>query len=207
MLRVVPGQQVLDLGCGTGSVTEYIAGRTGASMLGIDFAPSVIAFAQERTKDKRDRLSFQVMDMDELTLPPQRFDRVLSIDTLYFVSDLPKTIAALIASMKPDGELGILYSSQVFAGQSTELLMPTTTKLAKALTECGLTFETWDFTADERDLWERSLQVANDLKRDFEAEGSLPLYEGRIGEASRILGQYNAGRARRYLYHVRCRAA
>jgi hypothetical protein len=52
-LELKPGEVVLDLGCGTGRIAEYISDRTGAKMVGLDFAVRVVEDAQQRTLDKR----------------------------------------------------------------------------------------------------------------------------------------------------------
>ncbi len=196
------GQHILDLGCGTGALTEYIADHTGGMVMGIDFAADAITFAQAKTRGKVDRLSFHIMDMDDLRLPPQQFDVILSIDTLYFVSDLRKTVTAMKTSLKPNGQMGIFYSAEIGADQPKEVLAPTATPLAKVLSACGLTFDTWEFTADEKDFWNKQVQIANALKHEFETEGNRSLYEDLIDEASEVLELHDRERIRRYFYHV-----
>ena len=82
------------------------------------------------------------------------------------------------------------------------MLEPEGTLLARALKESGLAFETWDFTADEGQFWENQLRIARELRNEFEDEGNLAIYEGRIGEATRELGLFMAGRRSRYLYRA-----
>jgi len=83
---------ILDLGCGVGLISEHISDITGASVMGIDFASEAIKRSQERTCKKRGRLSYQVMDIDELSLPGTSFSGLISIDALHFVNDLKRTI-------------------------------------------------------------------------------------------------------------------
>ena len=47
---VGPGQdlQVLDVGCGTGTITEEIAARTQGQVIGIDIDPEAVAYAHSR---------------------------------------------------------------------------------------------------------------------------------------------------------------
>ena len=61
MLEETPSGQVsrvLDVGCGNGKIAEYISDLTQASVTGIDYVPEAISHAQERTAEKRGRLSF-----------------------------------------------------------------------------------------------------------------------------------------------------
>jgi cyclopropane fatty-acyl-phospholipid synthase-like methyltransferase len=195
-------QSILDVGCGTGELTEYFADHTNGNVTGIDFSSEAIEFAQERTAGKHNRLSFQVMDMDDLTLSVNNFDTVVSIDTLYFVSDLHKTMNALRDSLQEKGQMGIFYSAKITAGEPKELLRPENTALAKALEKCGMIFKTWDFTADEEEMWKKIVKFANELKNQFIDEGNLAIYEGRISEATRELEFFKTERKRRYLFHA-----
>jgi len=194
---------ILDLGCGIGIISEYISDRTGASVTGIDFASEAIQRARERTSGKRDRLTYQVMDMDELNLPEKSFSGVISIDTLYFVNDLKGTIRSLQECLQENGQMGIYYSTTLTDDQPEDDLAPGYTPLAKILQECGLSFQNWDFTQDEREIWEKILRVSEELKNEYEAEGHLEIYESNVSEAKYLLEFSRAGRSSRYLYHVR----
>lgn len=202
VLNISKCQSILDIGCGTGSLTEYIADHTDANITGIDFSFEAIEFAQKRTRGKQNRISFQVMDMDEVDFPPNSFDTVLSIDTLYFVNDLYKLINAIRDSLQERGQMGILYSVKVSVGEPKELLYPENTVLAKALEKSGMQYETWDFTAEEMELWKKSITIANELKNQFIEEGNLALYEGLVSEATRELEFSDSDRRCRYLYHA-----
>jgi SAM-dependent methyltransferase len=203
---VGPENHVLDLGCGNGLMAEYISDVTGAHVTGIDYVPEAIAQATERTAEKRPRLDFRAGDMGRLDLPAGSFDTILSIDSLYF-TDLADTVGSLKALLKPGGQMGILYSHgadpsvpiEVFP---RETLPPARTPLGEALRQHGLTFRTWDLTADDyRHAW-RKKQIAEELRAEFEAEGNLFLYENRHGEAEGVMAAIEAGAHARYLYHV-----
>jgi ubiquinone/menaquinone biosynthesis C-methylase UbiE len=202
VMNLSKDDHILDLGCGVGLVSEYISDATGASVLGIDFASEAIKCAQDRTRKKKDRLSYQVMDMDELCLPDKSFSGVISIDTLYFVNDLKKTIHSVQECLQENGRMGIFYSTKISAGQTNDGLLPEQTHLAKILQESGLNFQHWDFTQDEREIWEKILQVAEELKHEFEAEGTLDIYESNVSEARSLLEYVRIGRTSRYLYHI-----
>lgn len=80
--------RVLDVGCGIGTTAEYISAVTGARVTGIDLAEPAIERALERTQEKAERLSFSVMDVNQIACPPGSFDAVIAVDTLYFAKDL-----------------------------------------------------------------------------------------------------------------------
>jgi cyclopropane fatty-acyl-phospholipid synthase-like methyltransferase len=128
---------ILDLGCGAGLISEYISDLTGASVVGIDFATGAIERAHERTRKKWGRFSYQVMNMDELSLPAQSFSGVISIDALHFVHDLKRTIELAQECLRENGRMGIFSSVNLYAGETTDHLKPEKTPLAKVLQEWG----------------------------------------------------------------------
>jgi ubiquinone/menaquinone biosynthesis C-methylase UbiE len=202
VLKASKCQSILDVGCGTGALTEYFAEQLDGHITGIDFSLKAIEFAQKRTVEKRNRLKFQVMDMDEITFPSIRFDTIISIDTLYFVNDLHKTVNAIRDLLQEKGQMGIFYSARISVDEPKEMLRPENTILAKILMECGLQFETWEFTLEEKELWEKNGRIANELKDQFVDEGNLDIYEGLISEATSALEVFDKGQCSRYLYHA-----
>lgn len=202
VLRLGEKDRVVDLGCNIGTISEHIADVTGAKLLGIDFAASAIEAAQERTRGKSEQLSFQVMDMDKMHLPENAFDAIIAIDTLYFVHDLGSVVAAAKNSLRDGGRMGLFYTTRVAPDESKQKLEPTNTPLAKALRSSHLDFQTWDYTEDEKGVWERQLQVAEELKPAFESEGALQICQERISEATFSLEFCNSGRSSRYLYYA-----
>ncbi|MDA3813339.1 MAG: class I SAM-dependent methyltransferase [Candidatus Cloacimonetes bacterium] len=200
LLGINEHQRVLDLGCATGTIAEYISDKTQANIIGIDFAKTAIKWAQERTKPKQDRLKFITMDMDILDFPNKSFDTVIAIDTLYFVEDLNKTIQKMKAILKKNGKLGIFFSQMLKLEGDREILLPDKTKLAQALKKNNLKFRTWDFTDSEKEFWKKSKNIAETLKNEFETEGNSQIYESRISEANSILKFVDTDRISRHLY-------
>ena len=87
------GQRLLDAGCGPGQLSVE-AVRRGASVVGVDLSPTLIALACERLAPDVDpaRLSFRVGDMLEPTLGD--FDHVVSMDALIHYA-MPDAVDAL----------------------------------------------------------------------------------------------------------------
>jgi 2-polyprenyl-3-methyl-5-hydroxy-6-metoxy-1,4-benzoquinol methylase len=203
LLNLNENSLVLDVGCGIGATTEYISDRTGAMVTGFDLAKPVIKRAQARTLDKADRLTFLLIDINDIDLPPASFDTIISIDTLYFAKDLPKTIGQLKAALKPGGQMGLFFSETDTAVTGVrEHLTADRTKLARALTANGFNFTTEDLTRSNLAFWERSQQIVAELKPEFEVEGNGDLCHGRLVEGESVLNLAKAGRMTRYLYHV-----
>ena len=192
----------LDIGCGIGTMSEYMASVSGATITGIDFSELLIARAKERVKDKGARLRFLVGQMDELDFPPNSFDVIVSIDSLYFAKDLKQTIAGLIRLLKPGGQMGLFHSQAGGPDDSLECLESDKTTLALALRAGGASFIAYDQTDANIELFQRSKETAEALKKEFETEGNGELINGRIGEGNAVLELAKAGKYRRYLYHV-----
>ena len=83
-----------------------------------------------------------------------------------------------------------------------EKLPPDKTPLAEALRTNHLTFRTWDLTRQDYELAQRRKEVLTGLKPQFEAEGTIFIYENRMGDAEGICQAIEEGLHARYLYHV-----
>ena len=194
--------KVLDLACGIGTIAEYISDTTGAHIVGVDIAKQAITLAQERTRQKRERLEFRYGDMNNLNLAPASFDTIIAIASLHFVQDLAETIRQLVKVSSPDGQMGLFAFQYASESDSPDVLLPENTDLARALQKHSLSFQTWEFTAQEIEIRQRQVQVAQELIQAYRQEGNLDLCEDRIEECEIDLPRLKAGMKRRYLYHI-----
>ena len=88
------GERVLDVGCGTGSLTFSIAQRTTiASIEAIDFEEPFVEALRQRNKDPR--INARQGDACALAFGDRQFDRALSLLVLHFVSDPEKAISEM----------------------------------------------------------------------------------------------------------------
>jgi cyclopropane fatty-acyl-phospholipid synthase-like methyltransferase len=204
VLRLKPGERVLDLGCGNGFITEYLQGETGAFFHGVDISAEAVRQAQARTANK-ERLAFSVGNMNRLTFepPPEVFDCAVSIDTLYYVDNLEETLKQTVSLLrKPGGRMGIFFTQWIVNPEDRENLLPENTDLAKLLKKRNLEFSAFDLTRNEAEHWRKKVEVLEELKPQFEAEGNLNLYNYRYTEAARYAG-WDLSTRSRYLYHIR----
>lgn len=200
--------RALDLGCGSGRITEHLSDVTGAHITGLDFVPRAIAHACQRTLAKSHRLNFLVGDLTQVGIPPGTFDILLSVDTIYFSEDLAETIRGWHVLVRDNGRIAIFYSHGVDPEHPKETfdratLPPAKTPLAIALRQSRLDFQTFDFTTHDYTLARRKKEILEELKTEFEAEGNLFLYENRLGEANGVLAAVESGMHVRYLYLAR----
>jgi len=201
-LALKPGERVVDLGCATGVIAEHLSDQFGVLATGVDFARPAIAAAQERTVAKSDRLTFGVQDLNNLALETGSFDVALSVDTLYFVTDLTTAISSIRALVQPGGRIGIFWSQNRPSGHSPSSLESDNTDLAVALRASNLTWSCREFTEEAQTLWARAVDIYSDLKDVFAAEGNADLWEELSGEATVTQEAYQSGRVRRYFYVV-----
>jgi ubiquinone/menaquinone biosynthesis C-methylase UbiE len=96
------GERVVDVGCGTGSLTFALAERADiVSIDAIDFEPAFVAALQARTTDPR--ITARQGDACALPYADDQFDRALSMLVLHFVSDPDRAAAELFRVVRPGG--------------------------------------------------------------------------------------------------------
>jgi len=99
---VESGDQVLDVGCGTGSLAFRIAeNRQASKIVGIDPSVGFIEYARSQSLD--DRLEFQVGDAQNLSFPDASFDKTLSLLVIGFFSDAAQAVQEMRRVTKPGG--------------------------------------------------------------------------------------------------------
>lgn len=199
-----PGDNLLDLGCGAGVISEHISDRTGATVTGIDYAESAIAAATARTEGKRSRLNFLRGDLSSLDLPAETFDAAIMIDSIYWVADTVEALSSIIKSIKPGGQLAVLIVQILEEGDGPEVLEVDNTRVARALAQLGLDYEAHNQTEQFKDFWPRIKASVVALRGEFEAEGNGFICDSLEQEADdEYLPAIRANAIRRYLYHVR----
>jgi trans-aconitate methyltransferase len=93
------GERILDLGCGTGTLTSQIA-ASGAEVLGVDRSPEMIAEALK----KFPQLRFEVCDARSLPFSFE-FDAVFSNAALHWIPEAEIVIEGLSRALNSGGRL------------------------------------------------------------------------------------------------------
>ncbi|MGN6057860.1 MAG: class I SAM-dependent methyltransferase [Sphingomicrobium sp.] len=95
LLDPQPGERILDVGCGEGTLTKRIVER-GATVLGIDNSPEMIAAARANGMD--------AVLMDAADMPfTSEFDAAFSNATLHWVLEKEQAARGIFRALKPGG--------------------------------------------------------------------------------------------------------
>jgi len=87
------GQRVLDLGCGTGSLTQALVQAQASAVTGLDASAPYLDFARARITDPT--VSFELGDAYVLPYEDETFDRTLSMLTLDLLDDPERALAEM----------------------------------------------------------------------------------------------------------------
>ena len=103
-----PGQRLLDVGCGPGTITADLALMVApGEAVGIDAAADVVAQAQEHARGLGvENLRFEVADLFALGFPDASFDVIHLHQVLQHLEDPVAALVELRRVLDPDGRAG-----------------------------------------------------------------------------------------------------
>lgn len=103
-LDPLPGLRWLDVGCGTGAVSEAVlAGAAPVSLVGVDPSAAYLAAAAARLAERR--VSLRVGEATALPLPDSCIDQVISGLVLNFVPDAVSAVREMRRVLVPGGQV------------------------------------------------------------------------------------------------------
>jgi SAM-dependent methyltransferase len=101
-LATPPSACWLDVGCGTGALSETILAQAApAAVHGIEPSEGYLALAREQVRDPR--VDFEVGDARQLPVSTAAYDAVVSGLVLNFIPDLKAGMAEMVRVAKPGG--------------------------------------------------------------------------------------------------------
>jgi ubiquinone/menaquinone biosynthesis C-methylase UbiE len=183
-LQVGPGQKLADLGCGRGGPGQWIAGVTGAAVVGIDF--SAVALEQARARAQRLGLtcSYQRASFDATGLDPASVDGAFSIDVMWAIPDKRAGFAETARILKPGARF-------VFTDWERDLSPP---GYPAPVSDYRPLLEATGFEVERRQLWPH----ADSMRRAF-YEKMMARREELLRELDEKTAESNLREARAWL--------
>ena len=105
-----PGQRILDLGCGTGTLTIMLKRACPeAAVVGLDGDPETLAIARKKAKAAGAEIELREGMAFDPPLPAGSFDRVVSSLVFHHLTreNKNRTLAAVRRLLRPGGELHV----------------------------------------------------------------------------------------------------
>jgi SAM-dependent methyltransferase len=150
------GEDLLDVGSGTGALAEALAAAAPAGrIVGIDPAGPYVALAQARHPG--DRVRFEVGDAQRMTFASGRFDRTLSLLVMNFIPDPVKALGEMTRVTRRGGTVAAAVWDY---GEGMEML--------RVFWDEALALNRADDAKDERHM---PLVTSGELGRLWRAQG------------------------------------
>lgn len=174
--------RILEIGCGTGVFTAWLAARFPTAMIdACDLAPRMLEMARQRLEagppPPGARVRWLAADVRELPVTAT-YDLIASSSVLHWLTPLPNTIAHLAALLLPNGRLAAalmlqdtlagLFSARhaVAPDKPPRFLLPTRAAVLEAIHAAGLTLET-----AEDQYYEQQHASVTDMLHGLHAQG------------------------------------
>ncbi len=102
-------REVLNVGCGIGVTSAYIARKYGCRVAGVDISEKMIAWSRKRAREARveDKVEFRTADVLALPYEADRFDVVFAESVLGFLDDKLRAIRECLRVTRPGGYVGL----------------------------------------------------------------------------------------------------
>ncbi|MFL5802817.1 MAG: class I SAM-dependent methyltransferase [Roseiflexaceae bacterium] len=133
-LPLAPGDRVLDVPCGDGCYSLWLAERAG-QIAGIDLSSAYLAHARHRAARTPygGRVSFLRADVGDLPFDDSSFDLTWCVQSLFSLPDPLVVLREMIRVTRPDGHIAILENDTLH-----QLLLPWPAELELAVRQAQM---------------------------------------------------------------------
>jgi tocopherol O-methyltransferase len=107
MANIQPGSEILDVGCGIGASSIYLAKNYQANALGITISPVQVAMANQAAALARVNARFVLMDAEAMRFD-NLFDVIWSVESISHYQDIEKFFASATNLLRPKGTVAII---------------------------------------------------------------------------------------------------
>ncbi|OJU10638.1 MAG: hypothetical protein BGN88_15095 [Clostridiales bacterium 43-6] len=112
LANIKPGDNVLEIGCGTGTLTLEAKRKSGPSgkVCGIDIIPGMVERSQQKAAQANMDVMFQLGSIDNIPFPDDQFDAVMCSFMIFHMSETVrrKGIEEIFRVLKPKGQIVVL---------------------------------------------------------------------------------------------------
>jgi SAM-dependent methyltransferase len=112
LLPAVEGLRALDLGCGLGQLSVYLAERGAAEVVGVDVSERMLALARQHPKVVYQRAAIEALEFAE-----RRFDLVVSSLAFHYVADYAGLVRRIARWLGPDGVLVLSTEHPIYTAR------------------------------------------------------------------------------------------
>jgi len=106
LAEVKPGEEVLDLGCGTGNYSFWLAGKK-LQVTGVDISDNMLDIARKKAGRENVDINFVKSDIEDLPFKDNTFDLVVSVTVFEFLTNPEAVAREAWRVLKPGGKLVI----------------------------------------------------------------------------------------------------
>jgi ubiquinone/menaquinone biosynthesis C-methylase UbiE len=109
LCQIGGAREVLNVGCGIGVGSAYIAKRFACHVVGVDISETMIEWSQRRAREEgvEAKVEFRTADVMDLPFETGRFDVVFAESVLIFVEDKAQAIRECVRVTRPGGHVGL----------------------------------------------------------------------------------------------------
>jgi len=102
LANIKPRSHILDIGCGFGGSSLFLAEKFNATVTGITISPVQVEIARQIAAQRSLDATFLLMDAEDMNFPRQ-FDLLWSVESISHYQDRPQFFASAARFLKPHG--------------------------------------------------------------------------------------------------------
>jgi SAM-dependent methyltransferase len=171
-LALRPGQVLVDLGCGRGGPSLWVAAATRAHLVGVDIAVNALEAARARAAAMHADAEFRQGSFEATGLRDETAHAVMSVDALLFTPSKTDALVELRRILRPGGRL--VFTSWEFVHQPAGR-PPQVDDHRPLLRAAGFDVRAYDETDDWRGRQDRIIRALLDAVEELAAEAGEPV--------------------------------
>jgi len=109
-ISIEENDHALEIGSGTGTLIKNVADHLSKGFIeGVDFSKPMVAIAQKKNRKhiNKGKVKIHLGDFDEVAFDSNCFDKIFTVNTIYFWKNPDTTISKIYRILKPGGKLVI----------------------------------------------------------------------------------------------------